>query len=277
MKDTIITKIIPKTHKSVLLFLLFTFFLGFFIFIALLEGFQIDRLTLSGVKVEKLYLKWDNSLHIKAAKLDFSDIKSDGTPLTLKPLSKLPKYLHWGESLINSIQIDIIQYKDIKGSLSYQKNNTGTITLEKLNTARCMGRFDLNSTDFRLLLPTCKIQDANISARLNIDLTQQLIRSDIGLSLPNTPNITASFYGDTDTLNFKMDAKESLTTIKPLIDFLHLDPDVTPWIVEYAKASSIRLNHLNGVFHYDQPNELIKTLNADATVINGEYTFASRI
>ncbi|WP_294893421.1 hypothetical protein, partial [Sulfuricurvum sp. RIFOXYD12_FULL_44_77] len=62
MKDTITTKIIPKTHKSVLLFLVFTFFLGFFTFVALLEGFSIDHLTFRGVKVEKLYLKWDKAL-----------------------------------------------------------------------------------------------------------------------------------------------------------------------------------------------------------------------
>lgn len=225
--------------------------------------------------MEKLYLKWDNSLHIKIEKLDLSDLKSEGRPLSLKPLSKLPKYVHWVESWVNSIQINIIQYKDLKSSITYQKNHTGTITFEDSNVSRCVGTFDLNSTDFSFILPSCTFKDSNISARVDIDLSRQLIRSEIALILPDTPLLKASFYGDSETLKFHTDAKEPLTTIKPLIDFLHLDPDVTPWIVDYAKASSIHIKRLSGIFHYDEPDELVNNLVADATVNSGEYTFAT--
>lgn len=274
MKDTITTKIIPKTHKSVLLFLVFTFFLGFFTFVALLEGFSIDHLRFGGVKVEKLYLKWDKALHIKAAKLDFSDVVGDDTPLTLKPLSKLPRYIRWMEGWIDSIQVNVIQYKSFRGSLHFEKNSIGKVTLGD-DTTRCEGTLDLNETDFRLVLPSCRVKEANLSAVLSINLTDQSLRSDIALNLPDTPLITLSALGDTDTLRFSAKPQTTLSTIKPLIDFLHLDPEVTPWIIDYAKASSIRISRFEGLFHYDQPEELIKSLRADATLIAGEYTFAT--
>src|SRR3990167_997516 len=90
MKETIITNIIPKTHRYILFGLFFTFFLGFFTFIALLEGINCDRLSFNGLKIEKLYLKWENGLLIRASKVDLSAFKRDNLPLTLKPLGKLP-------------------------------------------------------------------------------------------------------------------------------------------------------------------------------------------
>ena len=269
MKDIIITKIIPKTHKSVLLFLLFTFFLGFFIFITLLEGLRIDHLTLGGVKVEKLYLKWDKALHIKASKIDLTDLADDDTPLTLEPLSRLPRIINITKVWIDSIQIDIIQYKEHRGSLLYRKNQLGRITL-----GTSSGNFLIDEKEFRLSLPELIIDDSNISANLYINLANQHLISNIALTLPQTPRIEFSFFGDSDTLRFSAKTNAPLASVKPLIDFLHMDPEVTPWIVEYAKASSIQLNRFEGVFHYDKPDELLTTLIADATVIEGAYTFA---
>jgi hypothetical protein len=273
MKDTITTKIIPKTHKSVLLFLLFTFFLGFFIFIALLEGFRIDRLTYGGIKVEKLYLKWDKALHIKAEKLDLTHLISEDTPLTLKPLSKLPKTISFIESWVNSIHIDVVQYKKFKASIDYQKGSTGKVTILE-NTKRYGGTFDLNSSEFRFTLPYYAHHDANISTNLSIDLSHQNLHSIISLKLPQTPLITFAFIGNQDTLYFKGKVHDSLTTVKPLVDFFDLDPDVKPWVVAYAKATSIDVNHISGTFHYDKPEKLVKNLRVYATVMGGEYTFA---
>lgn len=236
---------------------------------------RIDKLSLGGVKVEQLYLKWDNSLHIKAAKLDFSSVKSDNTALSLKPLSKLPNIIRNVNNWVSSIQIDIIQYKNIKGSLDYQKNRKGYLTLYGEDNVRFIGTFDLNSSDFSLNLPRYQLREALISTTLKMDLTHQRLYAVLDLSLPQTPKMTTHFVGDSDTLRFRTNATGYFTTLKPLIDFIGVDPEVEPWINEYAKASYLRLNTLSGLFHYNEPNELIRSLKADATVIGGAYTFAT--
>lgn len=275
MKEIITTKIIPKTHRSVLFFLLFIFFLGFFTFIALVEGLRIDKLSLGGVKVEKLYLKWDDSLHIKAAKLDLNDLKTDNTSLSLKPLAKLPNLIRNINNWVSSIQIDIIQYKSITASVLYQKNRTGKITLIGSDNNRFEGTFDLNSTDFSLHLPQYQLYNALLGIAVKMDLTHQRFHSTVTLSLPETPKIKAYFSGTTDTLRFTARAENSFSTLKPLIEFVRLDPEVAPWITEYAQIGSIRLNTLSGVFHYNEPIELVKSLKGNATVTGGAYTFAT--
>ncbi len=111
MKDKIITRIIPKTHRYIVLLLAFTFFAGFFTFVALLEGFKIDRLTYNGVIIEKLYLKWDNALLISASKIDLTDLENNNLPLTLQPLGKLPPLIRGIERWVTSIDINTIQYE----------------------------------------------------------------------------------------------------------------------------------------------------------------------
>lgn len=274
MKKTIITTIIPTTHKYILFGLLFTFFLGFFTFIALLEGISCDRLSFNGLKIEKLYLKWENGLLIRATKVDLSAFKSDNLPLTLKPLGKLPPFIRHTQHWVNQIDINTIQYDSIRLSLHYQKNSPGKITfVDGKNIYN--GTFTLNEKIFNLFLPKGKINGADINGTLIVNLPQQRLYTNIELSLPQTPPLFIKASGDTNSLYFTLYAKKPLHTVAPIVQFLGVDPEVQPWITQYAKASLITIEYLRGSFHYDKPEELIKALQGKATILNGEYTFAS--
>jgi hypothetical protein len=273
MKEKIITSIIPKTHRNIVLFLGFTFLLGFFTFIALLEGIRIDHLTFKGVIVEKLYLKWNNALLIRASKIDLSALKSDNTPITLKPLSKLPPLVRNIQQWVDQIDIDTIQYHDINSSLHYKKGSNGAFLVHQ-GEYSCQGTYSLNEKSFNLTLPPCKIADVNLSLHLSVELSKQHLTGNLFINIPETPTLQVVASGDTDTLHFNMYSDGPLRTIKPLVKLFKIDPEVEPWIDEYAKANSITLHRLEGSFHYDKPEELLKTLHAEVTVDQGEYVFA---
>lgn len=256
-----------------LLFLVAVFFAGFFTFIALLEGFQIDHLRFKGVAIEQLYLKWDNSLRIKIAKIDLTDMEKNDLPITLKPLAKLPSFIRIVENWIEYIEIKNILYNDLNASVSYAQGLPGHIVLHK-GIYTCNGTFLLNPDTFDLSLPSCNFGDALLGGRLAVNLPQQQMSVEAALQLPDMPRINLTASGNSDTLTFSADADQNMTTVKPLVDFLGVEKDVQPWIVEYAKASSILLHSLSGKFHYDSPEELLNNLHAEATVRMGEYTFA---
>lgn len=252
------------------------FFLGFFTFVALLEGFGIDHLKFGGVKVEKLYLKWDNALLIRASKIDLSDLKSDDKPFTLKPLGELPKIIRWSERWVESFHIDTIKYKEFGASLSYHKNHAGIFTLHH-GQITCEGNFTLDEKRFCLTLPACRVNEGVLSGKLTLEIPDQHLRADATLSLPDTPLIRIHAAGDADTLRFSAQAENDFSTVAPLVRFFGVSPKVAPWIAEYAKASSLHLHRLEGSFAYDTPKKLLETLNASATVDMGEYTFAQGI
>ena len=72
-----------KIHFNLLDFFIFLFFTGFFIFVALLEGFGIFHLKFGDIKFEQLYLKWDNSLSVEVELNDFNDLLCNNALLTL--------------------------------------------------------------------------------------------------------------------------------------------------------------------------------------------------
>ncbi len=267
---------IPAIHKNILLFFVAVFFLGFLTFIALLEGFGIDRLTFGGVKIEKLYLKWENSLLIKAQRIDLRGYRSDDEPLNLQIIDDLPRYIRWGNAWIESVDIDTIESQDINLSLRYARNRAGTVTVRGGKT-RCEANFTLNERTFALTLPSCSINEANTSATLRVDLLNQRLDALAQISLPNTPLLRLHAHGDSESLRFRAEAAKPFSTIRPLCDFLSLDPEVAPWVVEYAKAASLRLHRFEGVWRYDDPGALLEGIYASASVEKGEYTFAQGI
>lgn len=276
MNDKTITKIIPKIHLRIGLFLFFVFLTVFFTFIALLEGISIDRLKVGEIKIEKLYLKWDKALLIEASKVDLSNLVTDETPLTLKPLSKLPSYIRFAEGWIEHININIIKYKDVDASLLYQKNSPGKITIRYGNTTY-KTTFSLDPKRFYVSLPHLKLFEADISGTLVVKLKEQVLAADILLLLPETPAIRIKATGNSDTLALSLHPAHELLTLKPLIRFIGIDPEIVPWIVDYAQAEALLIHRLEGTFHYDKPEELLMSLRADATVSMGEYTFAQGI
>lgn len=276
MNDKIITRMIPKIHFRIGLFLFLVFLAVFFTFIALLEGFKIDHLKLGEIKIEKLYLKWDKALLIKASKIDLSNITTDDTPVTLKPLSKLPSTIRFIERWIESIDINILQYHDIKAAISYHKNTPGTVTIQEGNITYS-STFVLDENAFHFTLPHMKLNNAIIAGTLDVQLKAQKLHADVILSLPETPDLHINMLGNTDTLAISIRADKNITTLRPLIEFIALDPVIAPWVVDYAKAESLTIHQLQGTFHYDKPEELLTSLRADASVAMGEYTFAQGI
>ena len=239
----------------------------------MLEGINCDRLSFNGLKIEKLYLKWENGLLIRASKVDLSAFKRDNLPLTLKPLGKLPPLIRHTQRWVKQIDIDTIQYESIRLSLHYRENSLGKITLYDENGSY-NGTFSLNENLFKLSLPHARLNGALISGNLTVELPQQRLHTNISLNLPQTPPLIIKASGDTDSLMFALHTDEPLRSVQPIIDFLDVDPEVQPWITHYAKASLITLERFEGKFHYDKPEELIKGLQAKATIFNGEYTFA---
>lgn len=273
MKDAIITKTIPALHRSILLFFAAASFLFLFTFIALLEGFGIDRLTLGEAKIEKLYLKWENALLIKASKIDLSGMESQEEPISPDFLKDIPRIIRWSDRWIESIDIDIIKYKDYSASLSYHDHRPGTLFLRH-DSLECRGSFTLDERFFRFVLPPCSFKEANLSGKMRLDLSGQKFQTTFKLLLPDTPAIVFSGSGDAKNVFFNAAAQDALTSVAPLVRFLGVDPEVAPWISEYASGSSIRLHRMEGRFAYATPGGLLESIKASATVSDGKYTFA---
>lgn len=276
MSDKIISKIITKIHFTLLAFFLFIFFAGFFIFVALLEGFTISHLKLGDIKFERLYLKWDNRLTITASLIDLNELHRDNEPLTLKPLSQITDSIHWMQLWVSSIDIQAIRYHNTQVSLHYHKNSLGTLNV-RLGKVRLNGYFAVTPSLLKLTLSSKSGSAANINGLLHLYLQEQKLKAWGDFALPNTPVFRAYALGDQKKLRINIKADRSFTTLNELVDFFDVAPQTRPWITQYAKASRLTLYECHGSFLYDQPQKLLQSLFIRASVDDARYTFAPSI
>lgn len=254
----------------------FLFLIAFFGFVVLIEGFTISHLKVGDIILERVYLKWDNRLHIQASLIDLSALKNDKEPITLKPLQHFPKAIKYAQQWIDSIEIETIRYKKISFSLHYLKNSLGKISVHNGNT-HLYGKFLLTPKVLNVNLATPKNSTIQIDGNLSLDIGKQKFIVTSVLKLPHTPAIREYMIGNQKKLYLKITADEPFTHIDEVVDFIGLDPIVRPWVVQYAVFKTASLQSCEGNFLYDHPDELLKSLNIHATATEGEYTFAQDI
>ncbi|MCL5272517.1 MAG: AsmA-like C-terminal domain-containing protein [Gammaproteobacteria bacterium] len=276
MNDKTIIKIIKKIHFNILVFLLLLFLTGFFVFVALLEGFTISHLKLGDIKFERLYLKWDNRLTITASLIDLNELHRDNEPITLKPLSKIADRINWMQRWIASIDIKAIRYQNTEVSLHYHKNSLGTIDV-RMGKIRMNGYFAITPSKFKLTLSSKNKSAAHVHGLLHLYLQEQKLNAWGSFALPNTPILKAYALGDQKKLHINIKTDQSFSTLDNLVDFFNVSPQTRPWITQYAKASRLTLHECHGSFLYDQPQKLLQSLFIRASVDDAEYTFAPKI
>ena len=242
----------------------------------MLEGIRIDRLKIADVTIEKLYLKWENALLIKAEKIDLSELKRDDAPLTLEPLSKLPPFIRHFQRWVQDADINMIQYQDIRLSLHYHENRPGIFDL-RLNGTHTKGEFNLDERVCSIVLPDTRYKGGTLSGRMEVSLQDETIDSTLILSLPETPLLHITASGDRKRLRVSLRADAPIKDVAPILDFFALDPDIRPWIADAAEYETVTLKRLSGSFSYDTPEELLDTLSAEAVVQGARYTFADGI
>ncbi|MDP3120196.1 MAG: AsmA-like C-terminal domain-containing protein [Sulfuricurvum sp.] len=276
MNDKAIIKIIKRIHFNLLVFLLLLFLAGFFIFVALLEGFTISHLKLGDIKFERLYLKWDNRLTITASLIDLNELHRDNEPITLKPLSKITDRIDWMQRWVASIDIKAIRYQNTEVSLHYHKNSLGTIDV-RMGKIRMNGYFAITPSKFKLTLSSKNESAAQVHGLLHLYLQEQKLNAWGSFALPNTPILKAYALGDQKKLRISVKADKPFNTLDELVDFFEVPLQTRPWITHYAKASRLTLHECHGSFLYDQPQKLLHTLFVRASVDGAEYTFAPTI
>lgn len=276
MNDKIITKIITKIHFNLLTFFLLLLLGGFFIFVALLEGFTISHLKLGDITFEKLYLKWDNRLAISVAVIDLSELRRDNEPITLKPLSKVTNSIYWIEQWVSSVDIEAIRYQKNELSIHYKKGTLGRIDVH-IGNQNLAGNFDLSPEVLTVSLSSKEDSSASINGFLHLYLQKQKLNASAQLTLPNSPTLILNVIGDQEKLYIDVKADHSFSHLDALVDFFDIDATTRPWITEYAKSSAFTLLECRGNFLYNKPQKLLQSMLIRASVYNAQYTFAPTI
>ncbi len=254
---------------------IFIFLVSSSLYFLLHDGLYLDHLDLPGLKVEKLYIKWDEKLKIEASRAYLSQAASGHSePLDYSAIARSLRLVRSFNAYVGSIAVGELHYNDAVGSIAYNSGAANDLVLTS-ERFRFRAGIDFSGEYFRLDLK--EFADLNRSVSLHgsvvTDLRASDIYADLNLTVGTIEGLRLFAHAGRDALAFSAKASEPLTDLRPITDAFALPEKISRWIVDYAAGNKATLHTLYGTLPYDDPGAALRTLHARATVDALSYRF----
>jgi hypothetical protein len=276
MNDSAIIRTISKIHFSISSLALFIFLIVSLLYVSLINGLEIDSLHLPGVKVEKLYIKWDEKLSLDIKELTIKrpkSVRSGG----FDPAS-IRKVLLTAElcgSWFRSITLNDIRLNDTTATFRYKDSEPGYFIASSENF---IFESDLRLSGQQLSAHIKRFHDFKTKSRAEgtilLDLKQDKLYSRIDAEIAESLPLRIYASADKEQLAFNTYGTRPFATVKPVVQLFNLGPLIEPWIADYSAGSAIHLYTLRGNVPYKEPLRVLDTLYAEIRYDDCEYTFA---
>ena len=277
MNDSAIIKAISKVHSTIIDLLIFISVTLFSIYFTLHIGLKLDNLILPGIKIEQLYIKWDEKIVVDIGSIKITK-SNNGQTFDINAIEpqKVLEYSRIIDGFLSDITIENIQYGDINATFRYIEHDAGYINIDgpalKLTTAVTMaGNYLLvNIKDLQELS-----NKSSMNGQLLIDTIERKLYGDLDINAGNVMPLKLYLLADQEKLQLWGKGAEPFTKpIKPAVRIAHLHPKVEPWVADYHNGKAIHLEYFKGTLVYDRPITLLDTLDAKLRYDEVQYTFA---
>ncbi len=248
----------------------------------LMRGIQLDQLNVANLELEALQLKLDQKLQLDVRRVTVaaSDTGDKSTlqhverpePSHLKHLLSGIKYL---KKLFSIVDIHRIEVANMTAQFHYRRDGGGKLAAQGPGADVLVL---LDSEDESLLLEIkhlrLEAQGLELGGTARIDTVAVLLEAQLDVRLAATLALDIQLQADTERLSFQASSDEPVADIAPVVRLFKLGPAIDPWIIDYLDAREFKLTTLAGTLPYDEPAQLLQTLEAEAWVEGTRYTFA---
>lgn len=246
---------------------LITLLIGIFAFLVWLkQGISIDELTVFDYKFEKLYIKWNKKILIRAHAIE--KLTSSQNPILSLPNFNI--LLRLIRNTIESIDIEKLSINQSPMKIHYKDNKLWVKSAQfELLTQYHIEKSTIISDIFDMTIFPLHLHiqgDATIKKRNNfITLKTQFDIKDHAYGFLNV-----GLKNGTVTLDFQAETMSSINFLK---HYFTISPKVSPWIFKKLQADDFTLQALHSSFNINKPKQLLMNLEVNATVNNFSYTF----
>lgn len=241
----------------------------------------MGKFTWGDLTIEQSEIFWDKGVHVEIERLAF-DGATISFPIPYDEgadiVKKSVRYLFFFEPFLSSVKINKFETSMLQGELEYQSPSEK----EEKNI-----RFDssLFSIDVRVTRKdgvlmaevdslTSSPMGAKFSGKITAILEDESVEGDFQGVISDYLPLTVKVRTDSNGLSFSGKSRGSFLKIKPVVDLFNLDPEITPWIVDYLSGKSYQLDEFEGLLSWQTPLSLLDTFVAKARVAEAEYVFA---
>jgi AsmA-like C-terminal region/Protein of unknown function len=245
------------------------------------KGVDVETLNVGNVKLSNSLLIWNDKLELQISEISFSgkektlgvEPKKSPTDLVGKGLSfghyllKIFSKLHINSLIINdtSIQLNLDQKHSQLYALSARTDDivfSSDVTINK------------NTIGIEIVEAGSKLLNTEVQGKMVLDVAQGRLSGTLSATVNGDFPIAASFIADDQKITFSGQEAGEITDISSVVDLFALSPGVQRWITDYLMGSRYHLKSFKGVVPWNNPKEIVNTLEAEVTVDDTEYTFA---
>jgi hypothetical protein len=249
------------------------------LFIVLQNGIHIENLNVSSLKVNELYINWNEKLSVTANLIEISTkTDQDQKKLDLKQVQSIllntELFIKWFEK----ISIEHIKFNDINGSFYYAKEAKGYL---KLNSKT----FDLNSTlelygnQLHVKLHPLQLQnlDINVTGDTVFNITQNRLHSNLSTAISNDALLHVKLNATQDAIYYDITSDQPIKSLEKLVSRFKMNPIIHNWAIENIKAQQIDLEYIRGTYEFKAPEKFIYNLDAKARGLKLNYRFSEKL
>ena len=257
--------------------LIFIFLTLFSIYFTLHIGLKLDTFILPNLKIEKLYIKWDEKIRvdIESIKITKSNTKGklDLTTLDIKKILKKTRLL---ATLFGDINIKSIQFNETSATFRYKEGDAGFLNLRSPDL-HLDASVEMNNHLIMLDISNFhdKITNSTVVGQVVIDTLEDRLYSDLNINISETISLDVLLLANQDELKLYSKTTEAVTKpIGPVVKLAKLGPDIDPWIIDQLQGRSLEIDYIKGRMQYDNPISLFDSLHIKANYKDVKYVFA---
>jgi len=279
MNDKIIINTISKIHLTIVSLLLFIFLTLSIIFISLQNGIYIENISIPNLKIEALYIKWNEKLNISIKEINLSrKQKNNDSKIDYNKLNNYLKKIYLFDTWFEKIIINKITYNSLIASFKYKCD-------EKSYFKASSPDFSLNGEIFsKNKLLNIKIKKFNllnknitIDGNLVIDSLKLEAITSLNLNINNEISLKLLAQSNKNKLIYKIISNKKIKTINYLIDLIGINNKLRYWIIDAIDMQNLSINQFYGWVDYNHINQAYKNIYTHATIEKLHYKYDKKL
>ena len=279
MNDKRIISTISAIYFIITSFLVFIFLTFSVIFIVLQNGLYIENISIPKLKINQLYIKWNESLDISIEEIKIDKNKeSSDTALDLKKISKEFSKFENYYNIFEKVNIQKILYNDIQGSFKYIRGGDGHFSA-KSNDLVVKGSIFFEEEFINIKVNKFKdyIRDITIDGNIIFDIDKHTASTKLNINIHDEMRLKLFSFVNEQNFFYKIDSDKEIKNISYAIGLLNLDPALDYWADKAITFSSVSIKSLYGWASLKDVNAAYKNIYVHAVGNDLKYKYNSNL
>lgn len=246
--------------------------------IVLVRGVNIQQMSFGTLSISNCSLIWEDKLKVEVGTLVLGGGRQEeiANKKVLHPtaIAKTVQLLFW---FLGNLNVETFKIGSWQGAVKISQNDDGPYLVNVQNDDLAVqAKLAVQESTFSVDIENCSSKKFNsaVVGNVNVNLENVVATGSFSAIINESFPVDLKFIADGEKLTFEGKEGGEIRSISPLVDLFGLNHSIQRWITDYLSGSRYHLKSFKGSLPWNDPKEILNTLEAEVRVDDTEYTFA---